>query len=153
MSIEKEIKASVKLSIHQKTVINLLFTGGWVNEKSTEFFKQFDLSTQQYNVLRILRGQKGEPANLCDVQERMISRMSNTTRLIEKLRIKDLVTRVQCEENRRKVEIRISQKGLDLLALIDTKIGVHERNVTGNLTNEEAHLLNGLLDKLRVKNN
>ncbi|WP_139958102.1 MarR family winged helix-turn-helix transcriptional regulator [Flavicella sediminum] len=134
--------------IKQATVIKLLAAGNWINEKSTEFFKRYDLSTQQFNVLRILRGQKGEPANLCDVQERMISKMSNTTRLIEKLRIKGLLHREQCEENRRKIEIRISKKGLNLLAEIDEEIDKHENKVTEKLSLEELKNLNKLLHKL-----
>ena len=108
MSIGQEIKSSVELSLNQKIVINLLKTGSWINECSGDYFKQYDLSMQQYNVLRILRGKKGESANLSYVQERMISPMSNTTRLIEKLRLKGLLTRVLCENNRRKIEIDIT---------------------------------------------
>ena len=150
MSIEQEIKSSVILSLNQKIVINLLMTGSWINERSTEFFKQYDLSTQQYNVLRILRGQKGESANLSDVQERMISPMSNTTRLIEKLRLKGFLTRVLCENNRRKIEINITQRGLDLLTKIDAVMDAHQNNITKNLTMKELELLNDLLNKLRT---
>ncbi len=150
MSIEQEIKSTVKLSLNQKIVINLLMTGSWINERSAEFFKQYDLSTQQYNVLRILRGQKGESANLSDVQERMISPMSNTTRLIEKLRLKGLLTRVLCKNNRRKIEINITKRGLDLLTKIDSEIDAHQNNITKNLTMKELELLNDLLNKLRI---
>jgi DNA-binding MarR family transcriptional regulator len=149
MNIEEEIKSTVVLNRNRKTVINLLFTGNWINEKSSEFFKQFDLSPQQYNVLRILRGMKGEPANLMHIQERMISKMSNTTRLIDKLKSKDYLTRVQCEKNRRKVEILISNNGLQLLSDIDQKIAKHEESVVSNLTEVELDTLNILLDKLR----
>ncbi|MFC2109216.1 MarR family winged helix-turn-helix transcriptional regulator [Bacteroidota bacterium] len=142
-----------KKHIHQNTVVNLLSVGNWINEKSSEFFKKYDLSTQQYNVLRILRGQKGKPANLCDVQERMISKMSNTTRLIEKLRIKGLLYREQCEKNRRKIEIRISDKGLELLEIIDGEIDNHEAGVTKNLSIEELEKLNELINKLKQESN
>lgn len=151
MKIEEEIKSTIALPRNQKTVINLLFMSNWINEKSTEFFKQFDISSQQYNVLRILRGMKGEPANLMHIQERMISKMSNTTRLIEKLRIKNYVTRVQCEENRRKIDIHISKKGLEFLTKIDEKISQHEENIVKNLSLKEIDTLNILLDKLREK--
>lgn len=150
MSIETEIKSSIVLNIHQKSVINLLFTGNWINEKSNEFFKPFGLSPQQFNVLRILRGRKGEPTNLIDIQERMISKMSNTTRLIEKLKQKDLVNRVQCEENRRKIEVTITKSGLELLQNIDQQLSKHEKETVGNLSEGELKVLNELLDKLRV---
>lgn len=150
MSLEHEIKSSVKLSSKQKLVINLLKTGSWINEQSGEFFKQYDLSTQQYNVLRILRGKNGVSANLSDIQERMIAPMSNTTRLIEKLRLKGLVTRVVCKNNRRKVEIDITLKGLNLLNEIDTTIEAHQDNIAQHLKEEEVELLNDLLGKLRI---
>lgn len=149
MKIEEEIKSTVILDRNRKTVINLLFTSSWINEKSSEFFKQFDISSQQYNVLRILRGMKGEPANLMHIQERMISKMSNTTRLIEKLKNKDYLTRVQCEHNRRKVEILISNNGHKLLLEIDQKIEEYEEKTVNNLSPFELDTLNILLDKLR----
>ena len=150
MSIEAEIKSSIVLNIHQKSVINLLFTGNWINEKTNEFFKPFGLSVQQFNVLRILRGRKGEPTNLIDIQERMISKMSNTTRLIEKLKQKDLVNRVQCQENRRKIEVTITKLGLELLQNIDQQLNKHEKKTVGNLSEDELKVLNELLDKLRA---
>jgi DNA-binding MarR family transcriptional regulator len=151
MNVEKEIKSTIALGINQEAVINLLINANWINEKSSEFFKQYDISSQQYNVLRILRGKKGKAANLKDIQERMISKMSNTTRLIEKLRIKNYVTRIQCEENRRKIDIHISEAGLSLLETIDKNIGKHENNVVSGLTTEELQVLNKLLNKLRSK--
>jgi|SaaInl59LU_5_DNA_1037362.scaffolds.fasta_scaffold29870_1 DNA-binding MarR family transcriptional regulator len=153
MSIGQEIKSSVELSLNQKIVINLLKTGSWINECSGDYFKQYDLSMQQYNVLRILRGKKGESANLSYVQERMISPMSNTTRLIEKLRLKGLLTRVLCENNRRKIEIDITDKGLDLLKEIDGTMDAHQESITKNLTMKEIALLNDLLTKIRINKN
>lgn len=149
MKIEEEIKSTVTLSRNQKTVINLLFMSNWINEKSTEFFKQFDISSQQYNVLRILRGNKGTPVNLMYIQERMISKMSNTTRLIEKLRLKKFLTREQCPENRRKIDIQISKEGLKQLAEIDAVMEVYELRIVKNLNAQELDTLNELLDKLR----
>jgi DNA-binding MarR family transcriptional regulator len=153
MSIGQEIKSSVELSLNQKIVINLLKTGSWINECSGDYFKQYDLSMQQYNVLRILRGKKGESANLSYVQDRMISPMSNTTRLIEKLRLKGLLTRVLCENNRRKIEIDITDKGLDLLKEIDGTMDAHQESITKNLTMKEIALLNDLLTKIRINKN
>ena len=150
MSIEVELNSLNKLDPFRKVILNLMYTGSWVNEKSGEFFKEYDLTTQQFNILRILRGQKENPINLQDIQIRMISRMSNTTRLIEKLRLKKLVTRVQCESNRRKIEIRITQTGLKLLSDIDKTISDFESRTTKNLSKKEAIILNELLNKLRT---
>lgn len=150
MLIERQLESQSKLDPFRKVLLNIMFTGNWGNEKATEFFKQYDLTSPQFNILRILRGQKGKAINLQDVQERMISKMSNTTRLIEKLRLKNFVTRVQCEENRRKIEIRITEDGLKLLEKIDKTISEHEEKMTENLTKEEAITLNELLNKLRT---
>ena len=150
MSVGAQLDSASKLDPFRKVILNLIYTGSWVNEKSGEFFKEYDLTSPQFNVLRILRGQKGNPVNLQDIQTRMISRMSNTTRLIEKLRIKNLVTRVQCESNRRKIEIRITETGLNLLGKIDKTISAHESKTTRNLSKEEAIILNELLNKLRT---
>lgn len=152
MLVEEQLKSESKLNPSTKCILNLMYTGNWVNEKTSIYFKQFDLTSQQFNILRILRGQNGKAINLQDVQERMISKMSNTTRLIEKLRVKDLVSRIQCESNRRKIEISITEKGLELLSVIDRSLRTHEKETTKSLTEKEAILLNELLNKLRTNN-
>ena len=134
MLVERQLESTSNLDPFRKAILNLMYTGNWVNEKSVEFFKQYDLTSQQFNILRILRGQKGAAINLQDIQERIISKMSNTTRLIEKLRLKNFVTRVQCEENRRKIEIRITDQGMNLLSEIDKTISIHETKTTKGLT-------------------
>ena len=149
MSVEEQLKSSSNIEPYRKSILNLMYTGNWVNERLSEYFKKFDLTSQQFNILRILRGQKGTVINLQDIQQRMISKMSNTTRLIEKLRLKSLVTRVQCKENRRKIDIRITDSGLDLLAEIDKTIANYEKDMTDNLSDKEAAQLNMLLNKLR----
>jgi len=149
VSIEEDIKSTIKLQGNQKTVINLLYTSNWMKEKSKAFFKDCDLSSEQYNVLRILRGQKGKPANLCTIQERMLNKMSNTTRLIDKLIKKELVTRQNCESNRRKIEIYITKKGRVLLAELDSVVNANNLEITKNLNTNELETLNKLLDKLR----
>ncbi|MEI6866144.1 MarR family transcriptional regulator [Flavicella sp.] len=152
MSIEEQLNSTSKYDPLKKIILNIMYTGSWVNEKSSVFFKQYDLTSQQFNILRILRGQKGNPINLRDVQERMISKMSNTTRLIDKLRLKGMVTREQCESNRRKIDIVITEKGMSLLKEIDTTISSHEMSISQNLSCVEAEQLNELLNKLRVNN-
>lgn len=150
MRIEDEIKNSKPIPIEQKTVINLMFTGNVVKEQINRSIKHFDLSIEQYNVLRILRGQKGNPANLSTIQERMINKMSNTTRLIDKLLKKELVTRHTCELNRRKVEILITEKGLSLMLDIDSTLKKSDKKATDSLSKNEMETLNSLLDKLRT---
>lgn len=150
MRIEDEIKNSKPIPIEQKTVINLMFTGNVVKEQINRSIKHFDLSIEQYNVLRILRGQKGNPANLSTIQERMINKMSNTTRLIDKLLKKELVTRHTCELNRRKVEILITEKGLSLMLDIDSTLKKSDKKATDSLSKDEMETLNSLLDKLRT---
>ena len=127
MRIEEIIKSTVDLEDAKKVILNLLYTQNVVVDKFNEVLKPYDLSGEQYNVLRILRGQKGCPANMCLIQERMIAKNSNTTRLIDKLLLKDLVTREVCPENRRKIEVLITQKGLDLLKELDPKVLDHEK--------------------------
>ena len=127
-----------------------MYTQNVVNDKFNEILKPYDLSGEQYNVLRILRGQKGNPANMCIIQERMLAKNSNTTRLIDKLLLKDLVTRNVCPNNRRKIEVLITQKGLDLLTELDPKVDEHEKLFANNLSEDEITLLNTLLEKYRT---
>lgn len=149
MKIEDEIKSTIPLDISKKIILNILYTQNVTNEKFNEVLKPYDLSGEQYNVLRILRGQKGNPANMCAIQERMIAKTSNTTRLVDKLLLKNFVTRNVCPENRRKIEVMITQKGLDVLTELDPKVIEHEKYFSQNLNTEELELLNTLLEKYR----
>jgi DNA-binding MarR family transcriptional regulator len=126
-----------------------MYTQNVVSEKFNEILKPFDLSPEQFNVLRILRGQKGNPVNMCTIQERMIAKTSNTTRLVDKLLLKDLVIREICPENRRKMEITITEKGMELLQSLDALVESHEKSFAKNLTDKELELLNELLEKFR----
>lgn len=134
----------------KKVILNLMYTQNVIADKFNEILKPHDLSSEQYNVLRILRGQKGCPANMCLIQERMIAKNSNTTRLIDKLLLKELVTREVCPENRRKIEVQITQKGLDLLSELDPRVLEHEKEFSNNLSPEEIEQLNSLLEKYRT---
>ncbi|WP_367770936.1 MarR family transcriptional regulator [Flavobacterium sp. WC2421] len=149
MKIEDEIKSTIPLDISKKIILNILYTQNITNEKFNEVMKPYDISGEQYNVLRILRGQKGNPANMCVIQERMIAKTSNTTRLVDKLLLKNFVTRNVCPENRRKIEVMITQKGLDVLTELDPKVIEHEKHFSKNLNTEELELLNELLEKYR----
>ncbi len=149
MKIEEAIKSSTPLPIGKRTILNIMYTQTILAEAFNEILKPFDLSPEQFNVLRILRGQKGKPANMCVIQERMIARTSNTTRLVDKLLLKELVTREVCSANRRKMEVAITGKGLALLSELDPLVDANENSYSSNLTTEELNQLNLLLEKYR----
>ncbi|MBP6180729.1 MarR family transcriptional regulator [Flavobacterium sp.] len=149
MKIEDEIKSTIALDISKKITLNILYTQNVITDNFNEILKPYDISGEQYNVLRILRGQKGNPANMCVIQERMLARTSNTTRLVDKLLLKELVTRNVCPENRRKIEVMITQKGLDILKELDPKVIAHEHFFSKKLNTVELEQLNYLLEKYR----
>ncbi len=150
MKIEKIIKTEVELPLSRKVIINLMYTENWLMDKINSELKTHDISIQQFNVLRILKGQKGKPANLSTIQDRMVSKMSNTTRLVDKLIQKQYVQRVTCASNRRKVEITITQQGSAFLDTVSPLISRFENKLTSNLSEKELTLLNELLNKLRA---
>jgi len=149
MKIEDIIKTENQLPASPRLIISLFSTTSWVNDRISEVLKPYEISLPQFNVLRILRGQKGKPANLCTIQDRMVSKMSNTTRLVDKLITKGLVERITCEKNRRKVEITITSKGIEFLTKLDPIIDKVEHEITNNLTPEGIENLTQLLHKLR----
>lgn len=149
MNIEDQIKTSSQLPASKRLLISLVYTANQINDQIGEALKPFDISIPQFNVLRILRGQKGKPANLSTIQERMVSKMSNTTRLVDKLIRKELVERVICKENRRKVEISITQKGMNLLTKIDPVVDTAEKAITSKLQPEEVDKMTELLQQIR----
>ncbi|WP_353083245.1 MarR family transcriptional regulator [Flavobacterium sp.] len=150
MEIEKITKSNIKLDDSKKIILNIIYTQNVITDKFNEIIKPYDLSSEQYNVLRILRGQKGSPANMSIIQERMLSKNSNTTRLIDKLLLKELVTREVCPNNRRKIEVLITNKGLELLKILDPKVAENENQFAENLSNDEKIKLNALLEKYRT---
>lgn len=150
MNIEQAIKQEKFQSLDQKVTVNLLYTASWLGAIQNRFFKSFGLSAQQYNVLRILRGQKGQAASLNLVQERMLDRSSNASRLVDKLVDKALVERTMCPQDRRQVELLVTQRGLDLLSEIDDKMR-QEPGFDNALTDAEKETLSTLLDKFRTQ--
>lgn len=151
MRIEEIIKPITPMAMEKKTLLNVMYTQNVISEKFNEILKPFELSPEQFNVLRILRGQKGKPANMCMIQERMIAKTSNTTRLVDKLLLKELVLREVCPDNRRKMEIMITEKGNKLLTVLDPIVIAHEVSFAKNLTQEELETLNNLLEKFRTQ--
>lgn len=152
MEIEKIIKTTTNLELPKKTILNMLYTTNCVTERTHEVLKKSDLSAEQYNVLRILRGQKGNPINMSNIQERMLAKSSNTTRLVDKLLLKNLVKREVCENNRRKMEVTITTNGLAILEELDPLIDAIEHQFAANLSKEELEHLNILLEKFRTLN-
>lgn len=150
--LNKILKSTANKPLSQAAVLNIFYTSFWIKDNLVLQLKPYDLSLEQFNVLRILRGQKGKAINLQDIQERMVSKMSNTTRLVDKLIKKKFVSRIICKENRRKVEISITDLGLETLTEVDPIIANTEKNITKNLTQEELTQLNTLLLKLKNQN-
>ncbi len=149
MTLEEEIKQQKKFaSDYERASVNILYTSGWLYNRNAAQLKKHSITPEQYNVLRILRGSYPKPMMLGDVTCRMLDKSSNATRLVEKLRQKELVKREICENNRRQVDILITEKGLALLAQIDNELDEWHDNMK-KLTKEEAKELNRLLDKLR----
>ena len=146
--IEDEIKQKKFQNEYQKLGINLMFTASWIMGSHNQRMKKFGISLQQFNILRILRRQYPNPAPLKILTERMIDKMSNTSRLVEKLVQKKLVERKICKVNRRQVDIVITPLGLDLVEKASVEVDNGLRDVY-QLTKEEAATVNNLLDKMR----
>ncbi|AEL26285.1 MarR family winged helix-turn-helix transcriptional regulator [Cyclobacterium marinum] len=148
MKIEEEIKQSLFKDGYTKAVVNLLFTQSYLVSRQSRIFKPHDISAEQYNVLRILRGRSPKPITVSSIQERMLNKMSNASRLVEKLKQKEMVKRTECPKDRRQVDVVITEKGLDLLALLDKEVKQFNMD-TIHLDEGEVEQLNHLLDKLR----
>jgi DNA-binding MarR family transcriptional regulator len=132
----------------EKLVLNIIFTGNWINTYQHHQLKQYDLTPEQYNILRILRGQHPEPASVNLLKARMLNKMSNASRLVEKLRQKGFAKREECQRDRRQVEVCITDKGLELLKTIENQELTPKQRFQ-HLSEEEASQVNDLLDRLR----
>ena len=128
-----------------KALLNIIYTANWIKSHQNNFFKQFGISPQQYNILRILRG-AGKAITVNSVKDRMIQKSPNSTRLMDKLCEKKLIERTRCENDRRVVFVVISKKGLALLNKIN--IGEFDKQMEV-ISEEEAKILNKILDKIR----
>ena len=147
MSIEKDIQQSKFRNEYHKTVVNLIFTYNWITEKTKQFFDKGDITSQQYNILRILRG-AGKPLSTLQIRQRMLDKMSDTSRIVDRLVKKELVQKVICKTDRRLVDVTITDTGLQLLDRLDS-YNEQMDAMLGNLSEDEAKLLNNLLDKIR----
>lgn len=148
MKIEEEIKQKAFKSEYQKLAVNLLFTHGWLISFQKKLFENHNITNTQFNILRILRGQHPEPVSINILKERMLDKMSDTSRLVERLRTKGLVDRRICKKDRRKSDVKITQAGLDLLKELDYIDSSFEK-IFKNIDASEAKKLNDLLDKMR----
>ena len=147
-NFEVEIKQKVfKNNIH-KAVLNIIYTSNYINDCHAVFFKEYNILRQHYNVLRIVRGQKGKPVSPGQIIEVMMDKGRDLTRLVDKLVNMELLERSPSEKNRRKVDITITEKGLKITDEIETKLN-HWVSSNINLSEEEGKLLNSLLDKIR----
>jgi len=148
MQLEEEIKQKKFADIHEKALVNIIYTSSWLNNLMTGFLKPYQVTPQQYNILRILRGQHPQPASVNLLIDRMLDKMSNASRLVDKLVVKELVIRSVCEKDRRQVDVKISDSGLRLLETIDGNLQKVFDNVR-KISHEEAETVNKLLDKMR----
>lgn len=148
MKIGEEISQEKFKSEYGKAVVNVIFTNSWLQQKHLSIFKSFGLTTPQFNILRILRGQQPKPATVNLLIDRMLDKSSNASRIVDKLEEKGLVKRIQCKNDRRAVDVYISESGLALLSKLDTVLEDLQEKFQ-NLTEEESKVLNELLDKMR----
>ncbi len=147
MSIEKDIQQKKFRNEFQKVVVNTIFSGSWMEERMKQFLETESITTQQYNILRILRGNK-TPLSTLQIRERMLDRMSDTSRLTERLLKKGLIEKRNSRADKRLVEINITDKGLQILERLDERNDEMD-HIAAALTEEEAIVLNTLLDKVR----
>jgi|SRR3569833_2272207 len=148
MRIDDEIQSSKFENNYQKAVINISYTYSWVNNQTRSLFEKQNITIQQFNILRILRGQYPNPATVNLLKERMVDKMSDASRIVDRLVQKGLVSRCTNTKDRRAVDIRISEEGLKILAIMDEEFKIKDL-LKDNLTEEEAGQLSDLLDKLR----
>lgn len=147
MGIENDINQRKFRSQYQKAIVNLIYTYNWTTERLKNIFDKEDITMQQFNILRILRGSE-KPLSTLQIRERMLDKMSDTSRIVDRLLLKGLVKKETCESDKRLVDVVISDKGRKLLEKLDA----FEKDIDGivnSLTEQEAITLNNLLDKIR----
>jgi DNA-binding MarR family transcriptional regulator len=147
MSIDKDIKQRSFKNEHQKAIVNLIFTYNWTTEKLKQIFDKEDLTMQQFNILRILRGSE-KPISTLQIRDRMLDKMSDTSRIVDRLVIKGLAKKITCKADKRLVDVSITEKGKNVLHKIDLKDDEMQK-INETLSEKEAKTLNKLLDKIR----
>jgi len=147
MSIEEEIKQQTFINPQQKAVINLLYTTSWMQSKQQEIFKPFNITLQQFNILRILRGQHPNSTSATEIKSRMLDKNSDVSRLLDRLSTKNIIIKKVCEKDKRAADVNLTETGLRLLAEIDKKQNQIDRILL--LSDDEALQLSDMLDKSR----
>jgi DNA-binding MarR family transcriptional regulator len=145
--IEEEIQQKKFKSPHQKAVINLIYTANWLQNKHLGFFKAYGITGQQFNILRILKGQQSNSISATAIKARLLDQNSDVSRLLDRLAVKKLLIKKACPNDKRAFDVFITREGLNLLREIDKK-RKHIDNTLA-LSEEEAHQLSELLDKSR----
>jgi MarR family transcriptional regulator, 2-MHQ and catechol-resistance regulon repressor len=148
MGIDKDIQQTKFRNVYQKAAINLIYTMGWMRERTKSIFEAEDITAQQFNILRILRGSFPQPLSTLQIRERMLEKMSDTSRIVDRLISKGLVKKLTCKNDRRLVDVIISDKGKKLLERLDTRQDEIDA-VLGKLSENDANILSDLLDKIR----
>ena len=148
MGIDKDIQQAKFRNVYQKAGINLIYTLGWMKDRTKPIFDAEGITSQQFNILRILRGSFPKPLSTLQIRERMLEKMSDTSRIVDRLITKGLVKKVICKSDRRLVDVIITDKGKKLLERFDVREAEMD-GVLSNLTEKEASALSDLLDKLR----
>lgn len=147
MKIEEEIKQLKFKSTHQKAIINLLFTASWIQTQQQQFFKSYGITNQQFNILRILKGQYPQAISATEIKSRMLDKNSDVSRLLDRLASKKLILKQTCPKDKRAADVSITQAGLDILAELDKK--QKQIDIVLSLSEKEAEELSNLLDKGR----
>jgi len=148
MSIDQDIQQAKFRNAQQKAAINLIYTLAWMKDKTKSIFESEDITAQQFNILRILRGSFPQPLSTLQIRERMLEKMSDTSRIVDRLIAKGLVKKLTCKNDRRLVDVVISDKGKKLLERLDARQDEID-GVLGNLSEKDANILSDLLDKIR----
>jgi DNA-binding MarR family transcriptional regulator len=148
MSLEKDINQAKFRTEHQKVIINIIYTYNWMNERLKSFFEKEDITPQQFNILRILRG-AATPISTSQIRQRMLDKMSDTSRIVDRLITKALVKKMVCAGDKRMVDVTITPKGKKLLEKLDA-FELTMDAVAGSLTETDAKSMNKLLDKMRM---
>jgi DNA-binding MarR family transcriptional regulator len=148
MKIEQEIQQPKFRNVHHKVAVNILYTAAWLEDRNKNFFKEYEITNQQFNILRILRGQLPNKISGAEIKNRMLDKNSDVSRLLDRLVLKKLVTKNQCPKDKRAVDVLITEPGLALLKKIDGKMDENDLAVF-HLTKTEATQLSDLLDKCR----
>jgi DNA-binding MarR family transcriptional regulator len=148
MGIDKDIQQVKFRNPYQKAAINLIYTLSWMRERTKALFEAEDITSQQFNILRILRGSFPQPLSTLQIRERMLEKMSDTSRIVDRLIVKGLVKKLTCKVDRRLVDVIISDKGKKLLERLDVRQDEIDA-VLGKLSENDANILSDLLDKIR----